>query len=126
VGSIPAASLHQALQAQRRGVVRARVVGRGSGGGAAGEELGCGLWHGGVTVGVPVRRAARAEGGAGMRRVPGLVRWNRYHSSGARMVRCQNCREEDAEAYIGVEHHGEKREETGDGELVIFFGTGDL
>jgi hypothetical protein len=41
------------------------------------------------------------------------------------MVRCQNCCEEDADSYMGVEHHGEKGEETGDGELVIFFGTGD-
>jgi hypothetical protein len=38
-------------------------------------------WHGGVTVGVLVWRAARV-GGAGVHRVPRLVQRNLYHSSG--------------------------------------------
>jgi hypothetical protein len=38
--------------------------------------------HGGVAVGVLGRRAARAEGGACVHCVPGLVRRNLYHSYG--------------------------------------------
>jgi hypothetical protein len=41
------------------------------------------------------------------------------------VVRCQNYCEEDAEAYTRMEHHDEKGVKTGDGEIVIFFETGD-